>query len=82
MVNREISANDEQEQDERILIVVRMKDGVPEVMTPLGNEAMLKLVVIDGNDKENTLTEDYLNQFNLTHVYEISNDNMRNEIEE
>lgn len=82
MVNREISANDEQEQDERILIVVRMKDGVPEVMTPLGNEAMLKLVVIDDNDKENTLTEDYLNQFNLTHVYEISNDNMRNEIEE
>lgn len=82
MVNREISANDEQEQDERILIVVRMKDGVPEVMTPLGNEAMLELVVIDDNDKENTLTEDYLNQFNLTHVYEISNDNMRNEIEE
>lgn len=82
MVNREISANDEQEQDECILIVVRMKDGVPEVMTPLGNEAMLKLVVIDDNDKENTLTEDYLNQFNLTHVYEISNDNMRNEIEE
>ena len=82
MVNREISANDEQKQDERILIVVRMKDGVPEVMTPLGNEAMLKLVVIDDNDKENTLTEDYLNQFNLTHVYEISNDNMRNEIEE
>lgn len=82
MVNREISANDEQKQDERILIVVRMKDGVPEVMTPLGNEAMLKLVVIYDNDKENTLTEDYLNQFNLTHVYEISNDNMRNEIEE
>ena len=82
MVNREISANDEQEQDERILIVVRMNDGVPEVMTPLGNEAMLELVVIDDNDKENTLTEDYLNQFNLTHVYEISNDNMRNEIEE
>ena len=82
MVNREIPANDEQEQDERILIVVRMKDGVPEVMTPLGNEAMLKLVVIDDNDEENALTEDYLNQFNLTHVYEISNDNMRNEIEE
>ena len=82
MVNREISVNDEQEQDERILIVVRMKDGVPEVMTPIGNEAMLKLVVIDDNDEENALTEDYLNQFNLTHVYEISNSDMRNEIEE
>ena len=82
MVNREISVNDEQEQDERILIVVRMKGGTPEVMTPIGNEAMLKLVVIDDNDEENALTEDYLNQFNLTHVYEISNNDMRNEIEE
>ena len=85
MVNREISVNDEQEQDERILIVVRMKGGTPEVMTPVGNEVMLKLVVINDdadNDEENALAEDYLSQFNLTHVYEISNNDMRNEIEE
>lgn len=76
-MNQAIPMNDEQDQDDCILIVVRMNGGVPEVMTPVGNEVMLKLVVIDDDDEENMLTKDYLDQFNLTHVREMK---LRSEI--
>ena len=87
MRNQEIPIHDEQEQDERILIVVRVQQGVACVAADVNDANLIRLVVIDDDAQdedtlaENRVKETYLAQFNLTYLPQMTVEGMQEEDE-
>lgn len=85
MRNQEIPIHDEQEQDERILIVVRVQQGVACVAADVNDANLIRLVVIDEDAQdedtlaENQVKEAYLTQFNLTYLPQMTVEGMQEE---
>lgn len=83
-INNFIPVGDEQEGDDRILVVVRIVRGVTSLLTPVGNEHALKFVLINAEDQDEdevALREEYAARYNLAKVVEMTGNEMQDEIE-